>query len=83
MTATTETSATTVYCEKVEVPIYIAVEYKQGCLASRTAHEVVNGLAPDGEANALVRHQTLSLSRTNGTAEVGLSTLAELALATF
>ncbi len=44
------------------------------------AHKVVNGLALDSETGGLVRHQTLSLSRTDGTTEVGLAALAELAL---
>ena len=30
LTATTETSATTVYCEKVEVPIYVARQWLAG-----------------------------------------------------
>ena len=47
------------------------------------AHKVVDGLALDGEAGALVWHQTLTLSRADRTTEVGLAALAELALAAF
>lgn len=84
LTATTETSATTVYWEKVEVPIYYnGLVYRRGQKGRLYTHEVVDGLALDGEAGTLVRHQALSLSRTDRAAEVGLATLTELALAAF
>ena len=49
---------------------------------SRAAHEVQEILALALEARGTVGHYTLALCRANGTAEVGLARLAELALLT-
>ena len=46
----------------------------------RAAHEVEEVLALALEARGAVRHHTLALGRADGTAEVGLARLAELAL---
>lgn len=67
LTATTETSATTVYCEKVDVPIYIArpqLELPQ-CGVMGVTHEMVHGLSLDGEAASVIGHKTFALGCTD------------------
>lgn len=64
LTATTETSATTVYWEKVEVPICKRISGVHTEKAHPT-HEVVDGLPIDGETGRVVGHQTLALRSTD------------------
>lgn len=73
-TATTEYLETTVYCEKVEVPICLLAQ-----ASTLDTYEVVKLLALALETRCAVRHNALALGGTNSSAEVGLAALAELA----
>jgi hypothetical protein len=82
--ATIDTSATTVYWEKVEVPIYSTRRYRQltelRYVAEPTmTYKVVNVLSLALESDSVVGHHALALSGSDGTAQVGLARFAELA----
>ena len=67
LTATTETSATTVNWENVEVPIFKDIDnsYRIGYHEQRPTYEVVDRLSIDAETAGLIGHQASSLGRTN------------------
>ena len=62
-TATTDTSATTVYCENVDVPICVYASAQHCVLLGRDngTDKVVDHPAIDGEPRRLIGHESLSL----------------------
>lgn len=64
-TATTETSATTVYCEKVEVPIYLLCSASVLETIILIAYKVMDRLSVDSESTCIVGHESFSLGSAN------------------
>ncbi len=63
-TATTDTSATTVYCEKVDVPIWTC-QLEQSAIKREGTHKVVDRLSFTGKAARIVGHETFALGGAN------------------